>query len=48
MSEPEERLCDLVLEDNNDFDDVMAEPEGTRGWALPCNGRPAVTPPQLP
>ena len=31
MSEPEERLCELVLEDNNDFMWMLwpSEPEGT-------------------
>ena len=29
MSEPEEPECELVLEDNDDFKDSMAEPYGT-------------------
>ena len=29
MSEPEELECELVLEDNDDFKDSMAEPYGT-------------------
>ena len=29
MSEPEELVSELVLENNDDFKDVMAEPKGT-------------------
>ena len=46
MSEPEERSYELVLESNDEFKDVMAEPEGTARHARASTREARPAPPR--
>ena len=45
MSEPEELACELVLENNDDLKDVMAEPKGTARYLVAEDGMIRQYPP---